>query len=38
LFQRFAEKEDYIQCFVQIQSMAGGTGSGLGTYIAQLLN
>lgn len=23
---------------MQIQSMAGGTGSGLGTYIAQLLN
>lgn len=23
---------------MQIQSMAGGTGSGLGTYIVQLLN
>lgn len=38
LFQKFAEREDYIKCFVQTQSMAGGTGSGLGTYIIQLLN
>ena len=38
MFRKFAEKEDYIKCFVQAQSMAGGTGSGLGTYIIQLLN
>lgn len=38
LFRKFAEEEDYIQAFFQIQSMAGGTGSGLGTYILQNLN
>lgn len=27
------EKEDYIKCLFQIQSMAGGTGSGLGSFI-----
>lgn len=38
LFRRYAEEEDYIKSFVQLQSMAGGTGSGLGTFIVQLLN
>ena len=34
----FAEEEDYIKGFLQIQSMAGGTGSGLGTFISIMLN
>ena len=38
LFQKYSESEDYIKCFVQIQSMAGGTGSGLGSYMLQFLN
>ena len=37
MFRKYAESEDYIKCFYQIQSMAGGTGSGLGTYILELL-
>lgn len=31
------ETEDYVKSLFQIQSLAGGTGSGLGTYIMQLL-
>ena len=37
IFRLFAEEEDYIKGFLQIQSMAGGTGSGLGTYISSML-
>lgn len=32
------EPEDYVNMFVQLQSMAGGTGSGLGTYILDFLD
>ena len=33
IVKRLVEPEDYINMFVQLQSMAGGTGSGLGTFI-----
>jgi len=32
-----AEPEDYINMFVQVQSLAGGTGSGLGSYMMSVL-
>ena len=38
VIRRLVEPEDYINMFVQLQSMAGGTGSGLGTYILTQLD
>jgi tubulin delta len=38
VIKRLVEPEDYISTFVQLQSMAGGTGSGLGTYILHLID
>ena len=38
MFRKFAQEQDYIKGFLQIQSMAGGTGSGLGTFISTLLS
>jgi|JI9StandDraft_2_1071091.scaffolds.fasta_scaffold485122_2 tubulin delta len=35
--RKMFEEEDYVKCMFQIQSLAGGTGSGLGTFIMQLL-
>lgn len=37
VLKRLVEPEDYINTFVQLQSMAGGTGSGLGSYILNLI-
>ena len=38
LLRKLVEPEDYINMFVQLQSLAGGTGSGLGTYILSLMD
>lgn len=35
--QREAEKCDYLDGFLVLMSVAGGTGSGMGTYVTQLL-
>lgn len=37
LLKKVVEQEDYVNCFVQLQSLAGGTGSGVGTYVLSLL-
>jgi hypothetical protein len=37
LLQGVAEREDYVNMWMQLQSMAGGTGSGVGTFILGLL-
>lgn len=36
--KKMFEEEDYVKCLFQIQSLAGGTGSGLGTFIMELLS
>ena len=36
LVRREAEACDVLSGFVLLQSMAGGTGAGLGTYVAQV--
>lgn len=38
MLYKMVEQEDYINSFVQLQSLAGGTGSGLGTYVLSLLD
>jgi tubulin delta len=38
VLRRVVEPEDYINSFVQLQSLAGGTGSGVGTYMLTLLD
>jgi tubulin delta len=38
VLRKLVEPEDYINMFVQLQSMAGGTGSGLGSYILSRLD
>ncbi|DBA74318.1 TPA: hypothetical protein ACH3X1_011092 [Trebouxia sp. C0004] len=37
LVRREAEQADYLGGFLLLQSMAGGTGAGLGTYIAEAI-
>ncbi|KAL3133475.1 hypothetical protein ABBQ38_007338 [Trebouxia sp. C0009 RCD-2024] len=37
LVRREAERADYLGGFLMLQSMAGGTGAGLGTYIAEAI-
>jgi tubulin delta len=32
-----AEACDFLEGFLLLQSMAGGTGAGLGTYVAELM-
>lgn len=36
--RKMFEEEDYVRCVFQIQSLAGGTGSGLGTYIGEVMS